>query len=99
MGWKKRGNRWYFYRSRRIDGRVVTEYIGAGERANELIAKQKQKAAQKAAIDAVNAATASLSSPLNELDALTESLAAAELVSEGYHRPGRKPWRKRREQA
>ena len=34
MGWEKRGNRDYYYRKWRIDGRVVSEYLGRGELAH-----------------------------------------------------------------
>lgn len=30
MPWELRGQRWYYYRRRRIDGRVVTTYVGNG---------------------------------------------------------------------
>ena len=33
MSWEQRGNRRYYFRKRRQAGRVVSEYVGAGELA------------------------------------------------------------------
>ena len=97
MGWQKRNGRWFFYRSKRVDGRVITEYIGAGERAQEIIAKQEEKTAKKQAIDAANDEAAARSQHLAELDAVSDSLTSAELVREGFHQRRRMPWARRTE--
>ena len=48
MAWenRRRGNRRYYYRSRRVDGRVVKEYVGRGPAA-ELAAEQDADARAK----------------------------------------------------
>src|SRR5688572_9451158 len=38
MGWERRGARTYYYRKMRIDGRVVSEYLGHGTRAKRAAA-------------------------------------------------------------
>ena len=30
MGWEKRGNGRYYYRKRKVDGQVISEYVGRG---------------------------------------------------------------------
>ena len=37
MAWEKRGNKSYYYRKNRMGNRVISEYVGAGPRA-ELVA-------------------------------------------------------------
>ena len=53
MAWETRGTRTYYYRSRKISGRVVKEYIGGGlagmlaEREDE--ARRRKQEAERAA--------------------------------------------------
>ena len=48
MGIERRGDRTYYYRTRRVNGRVVREYLGADE-AGETAAKHDQEARREAA--------------------------------------------------
>jgi hypothetical protein len=96
MAW----DRGYYYRVRRVNGRVVREYVGSGklaeliakldeaERAERRLADEKQ-CAQIAEIDALDAEVA-------RLEAIADLLAKAALVSAGYHQHKRGEWRKRR---
>lgn len=34
MGWEKRGNGQYYYRKKRVNGKVKSQYVGAGEFAH-----------------------------------------------------------------
>ncbi len=36
MGWEDRNGTLYYYRKKRVDGRVVSEYIGRGEFADKI---------------------------------------------------------------
>lgn len=89
MGWVKRGNRKYYYRSRRVNGRVVKEYLGCGPEAEEAArrdAAEREYRKKSAALAAVN----------NELKERTKLLIAATMYAAGYHRHDRGRWRKRR---
>ncbi len=47
MGFERRGERVYYYRARRIDGRVVKEYVGAGADAEQAAHNDEQVRAQR----------------------------------------------------
>jgi hypothetical protein len=97
MGWDK-GR--YYTRSKKINGRVVREYVGSGEVAelaaqadavNRTLreAEQKARRAEKAELEALDA-------PLSELNDLADQLACAALMAAGFHQHKRGEWRKRR---
>lgn len=92
MAWERRkrggGNR-YYYRSRRVGGRVVKEYLGRGAAAEAVathqearrVEREKQQATQAAAeAPLVNASLA-----LIRFGALAHDLFRAVLVANGYH--------------
>jgi hypothetical protein len=94
MGWDK-GR--FYTRSRKVNGRVVREYLGTGEDAHEaarLVALARQ---QREAWGAVREELAALEAPLDEMAELTDLLARAALAAAGYHRHHRGEWRKTRE--
>jgi hypothetical protein len=99
MGWE----RGYYYRVRKVNGRVVREYVGTGrvaELAAQIDASERaERDRQRAAIRAERAALDALAAPFNEFDALAEVLARAALLAAGYHQHKRGEWRKRREQS
>ena len=100
MAWEQRGHRHYYYRSRKIGGRVVKEYVGAGvagqlaEREDET--RRRNWAAERAALLADRAAFNSASAAHVELSRTTDAILTATLVAAGYHRHDRGKWRKRR---
>ena len=101
MAWERRGAATYYYRSRRVDGRVVKQYLGAG-RAGELAAQQDaQERAKRAAEAAVwrdeRAELEAADAPMQELDALVRLLTRGALLAAGYHRHNRGEWRRRRD--
>jgi hypothetical protein len=96
MGW----DRGYYYRVRKIDSRVVREYVGAGPIAN-LVAQQdaierQKREDERAEWRAKCAELEALDAPLNELDDLADLLARAALVAAGFHQHKRSEWRRRR---
>jgi hypothetical protein len=96
MGWE-RGR--YYTRSRKVNGRVVREYIGAGligEVAAQLDALDRDRRdLERHAERVTRAELAAQDEPLNELDALAEGLARAALLVAGYRRHKRGDWGKK----
>ena len=97
MGWE-RGR--YYTRSKKVNGRVVREYLGSG-RVAELAAqldttererRDNERAQQKLERDRQRA----VDEPLEELVALVELLARAALRAAGFHQHKRGEWRKKR---
>ena len=101
MAWetRERGGR-YYTRSRKVDGRVVREYVGGGPvgelAATEDAARRERAAVERATLAEERARTAGPAALLAELDAVAEGLARAALVAAGYRRHHRGEWRKRR---
>jgi hypothetical protein len=98
MAWEQRGNRIY-YRSRKIEGRVLKEYIGGGLAgtlaAREDEARRRKQAAERAALHAERETLAAATASHDALDRAADALMRAALVAAGYHRHDRGQWRKR----
>jgi hypothetical protein len=97
MGWE----RGYYYRVRRVNGRVVREYVGRGEVA-ELIARMDALERERRHLDALalrheKAELATLEADIDALAETTDLAARAALLAAGYHRHHCGEWRKRRE--
>jgi multidrug efflux pump subunit AcrA (membrane-fusion protein) len=99
VGWEK-GR--YYTRSKKVNGRVVREYVGFGrvaELAAELDAiERQQRQAERAALLAKRAELDALDAPLDDLNDLAELLARAALMAAGFCQHKRGEWRKRRVQ-
>jgi hypothetical protein len=98
MGWDKNGR--YYTRSKRVNGRVVREYIGGG-RAGELVAQmdaidreKRETARQCTRLEREE--IAQLDAPLEELNELADRLDRAALLAAGYVQHSRGEWRKKR---
>ena len=102
MGWEKRerGGR-YYTRSRKVNGRVVREYVGAGALAESAAAMDAEERAQRKAraaarqqeqtrLDAIDAM-------VTELCDLTDALTHGVLLLAGYHQHHRGEWRRKRD--
>lgn len=99
MGWENRNGRRYYYHKRRRGGRVVSEYVGAGELAGaiatldalgkaEAEAERDQQKKERAAQQAIDR-------ELNRVGAELRALVAAALLAEGYHQHNGQ-WRRKR---
>ena len=100
MGWEPRPGGVYYYRSKRVGGRPVREYVGTGPLAElaALLDARERDEREAAAADwrAERERLKALYEPVTELCALTEALAAAALLLSGCHQHKRE-WRRRRD--
>jgi hypothetical protein len=99
MGWDK-GR--YYTRSKKVNGRVVREYVGTG-RVAELVAQmdateRADREAERASRRAEKADLATLDAEIKALAEITDLAARAALLAAGYHQHKRE-WRKKREPA
>ncbi len=99
MGWEKRGSGQYYYRKKRVNGRVVSEYVGSGilaEATQMLDQVEKEKTylekiehqIEKEQTDAMDQAIDQNLISIGELINNT-------LIAHGYHKV-KGEWRKKR---
>jgi hypothetical protein len=99
MGWEARRNGYYFYRKQRQNGRVVSEYIGAGDLAQLRLAFDEEHRQARALLLALGQQQrqqdAAARRQLNEITGLVREAVAVALRAAGYHQHKRQ-WRRRR---
>jgi hypothetical protein len=101
MGWEtRRGSGRYYTRSRKVNGRIIREYVGTGFVA-ELAAQQDaearaQRRAERERLQREATRWAAIAAPLVQLSQLLDGLTVAALIAAGYHQHHRGAWRKRR---
>lgn len=101
MAWESRNGRGRYYtRSRKVNGRIVREYVGSGELA-ELLAEQDeiQREARRLQAEAWQKEKARLQAEAQAVAALcaeVDLLASAVLLEAGFYRPDRGQWRQKR---
>lgn len=100
MPWLVRTGYRYYYRSRKVLGRGITTYVGAGDVADQAAAEDARRRAERQARrtarraeevyhDAADASVHALSAP-------SDTLFRAVLLTSDYRQHSRGPWRKRR---
>ena len=97
MGWEQKRGRWYYYRKRRVGGKVRSEYVGSGAVA-QLCAEldecgRRERAAQRAADQATQQAEAVIDRQLADAESALREMTHATLVAAGCHRH-KGQWRK-----
>jgi hypothetical protein len=101
MGWEKRDRGGLYYtRSKKINGRVVREYVGTGPLAElaallddeDRLRREEEARAWREEKERIRA----LEVPMEELCRAAEVLTQAALLTAGYHRYKREEWRKSR---
>lgn len=96
MAWERRGNKKFYYRSRKVNGRVVREYIGRGERAKRVAQEDTQKKATREHDRIERQEWEAMDNHIAELHQLTKLLSHSHLVNAGFYRHHRGEWRRRR---
>jgi hypothetical protein len=100
MSWETRGGRRYYTRTRRRDGKVIREYIGAGPVGEQASAADAERRAERDARamlrKAERARWVGAEALLQQLSADVHLLVRAAMVSSGFHRHDRGCWRRRR---
>ena len=99
MGWEQRNGQRYYYRKKREGGRVVSQYMGAGEMTNlffifdrdDYLEKRWNQAQWKMLKDE----TEKFDKDQKKLFQLTRQVLRACLLVKGYH-PHKGQWRKKR---
>jgi hypothetical protein len=96
MGWDK-GR--YYTRSRKVNGRVLREYVGMGSVAQlaalqDALRRQKREL-QARAVRQEKAELDALAADLKQLTALVDLVVRAALLATGHHQHKRE-WRRRR---
>lgn len=101
MSWEKRGDNRYYYRRRKVNGRVIAEYIGTGDLAEAIAAidEDDRRRRQRAAAEfrALVEDDRRQAVTLAEVDDLVRSAVAGVLIANGYHTHKRQ-WRKKRDE-
>jgi len=100
MGWEKRGSGMYYYRKRRIGGRVVSEYVGGGV-VGELAALQGEcdrfkRVDQRKADRLTREEMRTLDRQVDEVAELIRAVTQGVLLATGHH-THKGQWRKRRD--
>lgn len=89
MTTESRGKKKYYYRSRRVGGRVVKEYVGTGEEHDADAARHAAEQERRKEFERINVM-------LDVLDEVCEIAIEQQMEAAGYHRTNGGPWRKRR---
>ncbi|MDB5308003.1 MAG: hypothetical protein JWO38_2205 [Gemmataceae bacterium] len=99
MSWEQRGGQSYYYTARRVNGRVVKEYVHPLVAPARALVDADRRAMREEAAAELRRARAdldALDAALVALDELADALARGALLAAGYHQHHRGPWRKRR---
>src|SRR5262245_3193879 len=100
MAWVTRGNRRYYYRSRRVGTLVQREYLGSGKAAQEaaegIERRRSERAADAGAVREAEQRHEKATALLDLLCRITDLAVRATLTRHGYHQHDRGPWRRSR---
>lgn len=103
MSWETRGNNKYFYRKRRENGRVVSEYVGSGDVAEFIAAvaevTRAMREEQHRQWQISRDADISIDRQLLQTARIVRLMQRATLIASGCHTHRRQWRRSRRESA
>src|SRR3954452_25338727 len=93
MAWEKHGDKVYYYRSVRKDGKVTKEYFGSGPAGVLAAGLDAQRRAEDAATRAAKVKVDVATAATRDLTRTCGLLAVAPMFAAGYHCPSRHSWR------
>jgi hypothetical protein len=99
MAWETRNGRGRYYtRSRRVNGRIVRQYVGKGAKGEQAAAADARHRDQEMAMDQAlqddRRKWQQADGPLEALDELDSLLMEATLYAAGFHRHSGGEWRR-----
>jgi len=103
MAWEKRDRGGLYYtRSRKVNGKVLREYVGGGALGEIAALKDKYERRRReedaAFFKEEREQLEALSAPIDELCEAAETIARAVLLAAGFRRHNRSEWRRQRDQ-
>lgn len=101
MAWERRAAGGVYYtRSKRVNGRVVREYVGTGLAGELAEAEDRlarfERADRRERLRETEHELEELARIAGGFDKMVEATVREALTAAGYHRPGRGRWRKKR---
>ena len=96
MAWQKRGSHFYYYRSTKHRGRVMTDYLGRGTRAQQAALEDQERHTALAQERSEQQTWEALDTQIKTLSTLVTALTNSTIVNAGYYKHNRSHWRKRR---
>jgi hypothetical protein len=98
MAWETRGNQRYYYRARKVNGRVIKEYVGTGAAAEAAAAEDEARRIARAKRKSVSIEGDPLTSLMDSYLEFSDIFFNGSLVASGYYRHHGGEWRRRRGQ-
>jgi hypothetical protein len=99
MGLEQRKGNSYYYEKKRVDGRVVSEYVGGGLLAvvasHNAQERKEEREAKRKAIEQQRAETLNLEAEIDRLLDSINTLSRGVLIASGFYQHNRQ-WRLRR---
>jgi len=99
MAWEQRGGKPFYYRKKRVGGRVRSQYVGGGDIGRLCAAadlgRRRARKAEREAFRTAQQAEADIDRQLAQAEAAIAALTEAALIAAGYHQH-KGQWRKKR---
>ena len=101
MAWEKRGGSRYYYRKRRLNGRVISEYVGNGVVAEAMALLDQAERLERATEIEIwlneKKRVHALAQQARDFEELVSALIGAAYLLTDHHQHKRGEWRRRRD--
>lgn len=99
MAWEERGNNKYYYRKKKIDGRVISEYVGRGVRAQKIalidLTMRKDRKEERRNIRQQKEKFCLFNNQVIQMSSLVNQMVGGFLIISGFHKH-KGQWRRKR---